>query len=86
MLTNNIANRIKTDSDWGALKSHIDEHVGALDTLSGIDFTDKEAAAIEGRARALAKEKLELILEPFFGTDTPPDDNKEHLATKTGVL
>lgn len=86
MLSNSIANRLNSDSDWVALSSHIHEEVAVLNSIAGIDFLDKEQSAIEGRARQLAKEKLEKILEPFFMTEESTDDNKAHLASKTGVI
>lgn len=86
MLTNSIAKRLEQDSTWIALSEHIKESVATLDSLNGINFLDKEQAAIEGRARALAKEKLQEILEPFYGPEESTDDNKSHLAKKTGVI
>lgn len=86
MLTNNIARRLETDSDFQELKQHIDEKINELNTLDGINFEDKEAAAIEGRARELAKKTLIAILDPFFEPDESTDDKKQHVAEKTGVL
>jgi ApbE superfamily uncharacterized protein (UPF0280 family) len=85
MLNANIANRIKTDADWAEVNKHIHENVDSLDSLDGINFLNKEEAAIEGRARALAREKLQAILEPFFGGEESKVDNKERLSKKTGV-
>lgn len=86
MLANSIATRLNSDSDWQAVAIHIREEVYELDSIAGINFLDKEESAIEGRARQLAKEKLEKILEPFFVTEESTDDKKSHLASKTGVL
>ena len=86
MLTNSIAKKLETDADWQHLARHIEDEIDSLDSLAGIDFTDKEAAAIEGRARALAKEKLVAILEPFGGSEESTDEGKDHVGKKTGVL
>jgi len=68
------------------LDKHIKECVSSLNTLDGIDFTDKEKASIEGLSRDLARQKLEVILEPFFTTEESTVNAKEALAQKTGVL
>lgn len=86
MLTPNIIQRIETDADWSAVKDHINQHIDSLDSLDGINFANKEEAAIEGLARRLAKDKLLEILEPFYGTDKSTVDSKGHLANKTGVV
>lgn len=86
MLTDGIKAKLERDPDFQHLESHINEHIDALDSLEGIDFSDKEAAAIEGRARALAKEKLLAILDPFGGGPESTGDDKEHVGKKTGVL
>lgn len=86
MLTNSITKRLEMDADWSALNVHIHEAVDTLNSLDGINFLNKEEAAIEGRARVLAKEKLQTILEPFYGPEESTGDNKSHLANKTGVL
>ncbi|UOF78910.1 hypothetical protein [Caudoviricetes sp.] len=86
MLTNSITQRLEKDADWTVLSTHIKETVNTLDSLDGINFLNKEEAAIEGRARVLAKEKLQAILEPFYGAEESTIDNKSHLGKKTGVL
>ena len=87
MLSSNIAEKLERDADWQALQRHIESEIIGLDTLDGIDFTQKEEAAIEGRARALAKEKLQAILEPFGGGgEESTGDKKKHVASKTGVV
>ena len=87
MLTAKIANRLDSgDADWQALKYHIEGEIDSLDSLDGINFLDKQGAAIEGRARVLAKEKLKAILEPFGLPEESTDDGVDHLAKKTGVL
>lgn len=87
MLTNHITERLENDADWQHLQRHIEGEINSLDTLADIDFSDKEKAAIEGRARALAKEKLLAILEPFGGGEEESTaDKKNHVASKTGVV
>lgn len=86
MLTEGIIKKLERDSDFQYLEKHINEHIDSLDSLDGIDFSDKEVAAIEGRARALAKEKLLAILEPFGRGSESTDEDKEHVGKKTGVL
>jgi len=86
MLTNGIIKRLETDSDFAELKKHINNTVYELDTLDGIDFSDKEKATIEGRARVLAKEKLKKILEPFVVPEESTSDKKNEVASKTGVV
>lgn len=86
MLTDGIVKRLKSDSDFAELERHIHAVVDTLDTLDGINFSDKEKAAIEGRARVLAKDKLKKILEPFYVPEESTTDKKEEVAGKTGVL
>lgn len=86
MLANRVTQRLENDADWHHVQKHIQEHITSLDSLDGIDFSDKEKAAIEGRARALAREKLVAILEPFGNGEESTDNNKDHVASKTGVL
>jgi hypothetical protein len=86
MLTSNIARRLETDSDFQELKNHIDEKISELNTLDGINFEDEKSAAIEGRARELARKTLIAILDPFFEPEESTEDKKQHVAEKTGVL
>lgn len=85
MLNATIVKRLETSSEWLELQKHIQENIDSLNSLDGIDFLDKEKAAIEGRARELAKDKLLEILEPFgsAGDELVVD---KHVGKKTGVL
>lgn len=86
MLTESIKRKLENDSDFQQLERHINEVIHSLDSLDGIDFTDKEAAAIEGCGRMWAKKKLLEILEPFGEREESTGDDKEHVGKKTGVL
>lgn len=65
--------RLRKNRDWLVVENFIRETVAKLDTITCIDFTDKEAAVIEGRARQLAAQKLEQILQPFVQFQERPD-------------
>lgn len=85
MISQTTAERLKQSSEWTELRRHIIENIASLNTLADINFTDKEAAAIEGRARELAIEKLNAILEPFDFTSAPDVDNSARAKTKHGL-
>jgi len=45
------------------------EHILALDTLAGIDFSDKEKSAIQGEGRKLAAKTLKDILSTLLTSE-----------------
>lgn len=86
MLTPGIVKKLESDSDWQYLEKYINDIIFSLNSLDGIDFSDKEKAAIEGRARELAQKKLKEILEPFGDNTEFTTDKKKLTQEKTGVL
>ena len=85
-MPDNLIKRFESDPDWQLVRQHILANIDSLNTLSGINFLDKESAAIEGRARELAHEKLNDILKPF--TKVADVTNNPQLTTsqRTGVV
>lgn len=65
MISLEAVKRVINTPEWQALKAHILSSVDELDSIADIDFSTKEKATIEGRARQLAAEKLRAILVPF---------------------
>lgn len=85
MLTNELAKRLESDVDFKAFKAHCELALEALDSLDGIDFSDKEKAAIQGEGRREARKILETILEPFVQGSESTGDKKKEAAQKYGV-
>lgn len=85
MLSQAIAKHLKASPEWQALAAHIEVELHSLTLTAGIDFTDKEAAAIEGRARQLAEEKLKKILEPFYMQVQDPVDVGKVVSARAGL-
>lgn len=85
MLSQAIAKHLKTSPEWQALAAYIEDELHSLSLTAGIDFTDKEAAAIEGRARQLAEEKLKKILEPFYTQTQDPVDIGKVTSARAGL-
>jgi len=67
-LSNKTAKALKDSAHGKELIEHIKNTILSLDSLIGIDFSDKEAAAIEGKARELARDKLVDIFNPLVNT------------------
>lgn len=70
-LSNKLAKTIKDSSFGQEFIQHLKHNILSLDTLQDIDFLDKEKAAIEGRARELARDKLILIYAPLVNAQDP---------------
>lgn len=85
MINYNIAKYLESSPEWQDLERHIRGEVATLSVNDDIDYHDEKAAAIEGRARQLAKQKLEKILEPFYTTTQPPVDKAENTHKKVGL-
>ena len=76
---------LKQSSDFAELEKHITDAIEELSLIDGIDFTNKEKAAIEGHARKLAREKLVKILEPFYTSSQPKTDLINLTKKRTGI-
>lgn len=81
-----IAQRIENDSDWKALKSHIEFYIDLLNRHDDVDFTDKEKASITCLGRQEARRILEAVLDPFTTKPEDTTNNKDLTAKKTGML
>lgn len=86
MLNQNIAKRLENDSDWQAMQKHIVETMSLLDSHRDVDFTDEKKAAIECRARQLAREMLIEILEPLGNYTESTGDTRQQVAARTGMV
>lgn len=80
-----LIKRFESDPDWQLVRAHILNTIDSLNTVKDIDYSDKEAAAIEGRARLLAIEKLEAILAVFTAVDASTDNPQLTKAQQTGL-
>lgn len=85
MIKYNIAKVLESSPEWQDLERHIKDEVDTLSVNDDIDYHDEKAAAIEGRARQLAKQKLIKILEPFYRTEQQPVDKFENVHRKVGL-
>jgi len=85
MINYNIAKYLESSPEWQDLERHIRGEVAALSVNDDIDYHDEKAASIEGRARQLAKQKLEKILEPFYRTEQPQVDKFDIVHKKVGL-
>ena len=85
MLTQTVIDNLKKNSDWQALQKHILSSCEDLKSLEGIDFLDKEKAAIEGQARTIALERLKTILEPFYSGGQQETNKVEETKGRTGL-
>lgn len=85
MLSSAVAKHVAESPEWKELETNIKNNVDSLSVIDDINFLDKEGAAIEGRARQLAKEKLVKILEPFYQTVMQPADKGAETRKKTGL-
>lgn len=85
MLYPSVAKHLAENPDWKQLEEHIKSEVDSLSVIDNINFLDKETAAIEGRARQLAREKLVRILEPFYTEVQQSFDKGAEVKKKTGL-
>ncbi len=88
MISPTIVKQLLKTRDWKAVQAHIVEEIAKLDTLAGINYSDPVAAAVEGRARQAAAEKLREILKPFVEPSEieDPDANMKDKLEDTGLL
>jgi hypothetical protein len=84
MITNDLAERLKNHPDFILLQSHIREEMAKLDTLDGIVFDDMNGK-VEGRARQIALDKLNEILEPFLFLQEEQSEAREIKKKKLGL-
>lgn len=85
MIHPSIVNNILASRDGEVLVAFLKETIEELNTLDRIDWSDKEKATIEGRARELAKEKLTKILEPFLFNATIKTEKNIFVKNKNGL-
>lgn len=70
---------------WQAFEYKVKGVAKSLDSLEGIPFNDPVAGAIEGRARQLAKEKIEEIFEPFISSFDEDVERMADVLDKAGL-
>lgn len=86
MLSQEVAKHLETSPEWQSLKEHIEDCAASLQRIEGIDWEDKERAAIQAGAQQIAYDVLVEILEPFLIPRDQVIDNFGKTKRKTGVL
>ena len=76
---------LKRTSEFQAFIEYVRTVAHNLDSLEGIDFTQKESAVIEALARRKTLETLEKILAPFMEVRSVSADLKREKEEDAGV-
>ena len=63
-----LAQKLRENPEIRRFIAFIQEEVGKLDSLQGLNLTKQDNLAVEVLARLRAKQKLEEILEPLLDT------------------